>query len=172
MEEPADLARLRDLLSLRDGLDSFGLLLFDRPGVSGYDQTMANCLAFATTGGDGVHYGLLDTGEGIDNTSPVVMTVPMADNANRIVGNNLRHFLALGLASGYFVLEQLQYDYAGTCAALQLGDYRQHLSEAERSALALIAQEFCLEPWHDYQATLDALETHWGARPDGVRQVD
>ncbi len=42
----------------------------------GYWCTPSNSITFATTGGDGVHYGLLDIGSGFNDESPVVMTVP------------------------------------------------------------------------------------------------
>ena len=91
-------------------MESIGLLLHDRLDRAGYTCTPANAMTFASTGGDGVHFSLLDVGDGIGEDSPVVMTVPMASEPNRIAGENLRDFLSLGIRTGYFTLENLAYD--------------------------------------------------------------
>lgn len=74
-----------------------GLFLED-PGQQrtwDYDATPANSIAFASTGGDGVHFSALAVG--IGDAAPVVMTVPVAfDTPNHVVGGSLREFLALG----------------------------------------------------------------------------
>jgi len=77
-----------------------------------YDCTPVNTSVFASTGGDGVHYSILEIS---DLIQPVVMTVPMnagpsIKSSNRILGANLNEFLSLGYYNGWFPLEQLCYD--------------------------------------------------------------
>lgn len=77
-----------------------------------YDSTPTNVKVFATTGGDGVHYSLLEIS---DTIQPVVMTVPAnfgdtTAHYNIILGENLNEFLSLGYYNGWFPLEQLSYN--------------------------------------------------------------
>ncbi len=97
-----------------------GLGLLDIEPYGGtilYDPRMTptNTLAFATTGGDDVHFGMLLTDGGFGDASPIVMTVPMADkdpmNCNFIVGETLHDFLCLGCVHGFFSLEKLAYTW-------------------------------------------------------------
>lgn len=126
---------------------------FDYPT---YRSTPANSATFASTGGDGVHYGLLFGREMKEADPPVVMTVPMNfDLPNVIVGENLSEFLALGCRTGYFSLEQLVYESAGTILDLQSGDYYSDMPKEEIEMLSLIATEFDLSPW---KAPADRLE--------------
>lgn len=135
-----------------------------------YDQTPRNSVTFASTGGDGVHYGFLLRGSAIDEGSPVVMTVPMADQPNRVVGRDLRHFLGLGMRSGYFALEQLQYDFEATVAALDRGDFVV-LDSRERRALETIADVLVVRGWTDHGAELATLEAEFGAELDVPRDL-
>ncbi|MDP8927890.1 MAG: hypothetical protein M3O70_04720, partial [Actinomycetota bacterium] len=74
-----------------------------------YDATPVNATTFASTGGDGVHFSVVNVADGAD-AAPVVMTVPMVfDNPNHILAGSLREFLALGRWAGYFCLERLAY---------------------------------------------------------------
>jgi hypothetical protein len=75
-----------------------------------YFCTPLNTLTFATTGGDGVHYGLLQLPGFSNDELPVVMTVPMASQYNTLVAESLQEFLGLGYFVGWFSLEQLAYD--------------------------------------------------------------
>lgn len=80
----------------------------------GYFCTPKNSLTFASTGGDGVHFGMV---EGLNLTGvlgPIVMTVPMTDNNNIIVAEDLEEFFSIGYYVGWFGLEQLAYDLEGT----------------------------------------------------------
>jgi hypothetical protein len=77
-----------------------------------YDSSPINTEVFATTGGDGVHYSILDISE---NIQPVVMTIPMnfgdsMNDYNLIIGENLNEFLSIGFYNGWFSIEQLCYD--------------------------------------------------------------
>ena len=93
--------------------------------------------------------------------SPVVMTVPMAFGYDLqpvwVVGQNLREFLALGLDTGYFVLEQLAYD----------ADFPEEISRARgRSRYPLLdelAAEFGLLSWADERGRLDQLTVSYSS---------
>lgn len=76
-----------------------------------YFCTPLNTTCFAATGGDGVHYSILEISTDIQ---PVVMTVPMnfgpsIRDYNRILAENLSEFLSLGYYNGWFALEQCCY---------------------------------------------------------------
>ncbi len=148
-----DVARVRGE-DARYVFERAGLLLQppDEPLPVTYDATPREALTFASTGGDGVHFSAADSISG----AVIVMTVPMQfDRPNIVVGSNMREFLSLGCAAGYFGLEQLAYDYAATATALQGGatDYE----EAEQD-LALIRTRMDLTPWHAPRLRLDELQ--------------
>lgn len=89
----------------------------------------------------------------------VEMTVPMSfGEPNVVVGNELRDFLALGLRTGYFVLEKLVYDHD---AALTLLNEGFDLEGPARAALASIRESFGLVPWTNVRARPDALEVKY-----------
>jgi hypothetical protein len=167
--EPKDLSTLRSILAAAtaDAIDTLGLLGNDlKP--SGYDQTPAGCMTFAWTGGDGVHFSLADTGTGIGHTSPVVMTVPMQfDAPNLVVGRTLRDFLALGLPTGYFVLEQLAYDRSDFFG----GGVDPGLTPDQMTILDQIARTFEIRPWQDPERHLDALNRDFASLLAPARDV-
>jgi hypothetical protein len=77
-----------------------------------YHSSPTNTQVFAHTGGDGVHYSLLELSPDIQ---PVIMTVPMnfgdsMEDSNWVIGENLEEFLSLGYYNGWFPIEQLCYD--------------------------------------------------------------
>ena len=77
-----------------------------------YDSTPINTKVFAMTGGDGVHYSILEISEKIQ---PVVMTVPMnfgnsMKDCNIIIAENLNEFLSIGFYNGWFSIEELCYN--------------------------------------------------------------
>lgn len=121
-----------------------GLFLHRPLEDGGYDSTPCNCESFARTGGDGVHYNLLEINGEISDDSPVVMTVPMMfDNPNIIVGENLSEFLCLGCEVGYFALEQLAYDIKQTIQSIMNPG---PLDNDQAELLRLIREEFDLQP--------------------------
>ena len=103
---------------IADSMRSDGALLFGECGLIlvrplkrwEYSCTPINTLTFATTGGDGVHYGLLQFPGFTHDEQPIVMTVPMATEYNTVVAESLKEFLGLGYFVGWFSLEQLAYD--------------------------------------------------------------
>jgi len=163
-----DLSRLKAILEERqaisdEAVDTLGLLLASGLKRSDYDQTPENCVPFAYTGGDGVHFSFADSGEGISDSSPIVMTVPVQwSKPNSVVGRNLRDFLALGLRTGYFVLEGLQYDRDKWIKILSENRYLPGLNEMEIESLRLIERRFGIEPWKHPEAHFSELEASFG----------
>jgi hypothetical protein len=137
-----------------------GLCLEDPTQTRAWDYatTPLNSATFASTGGDGVHFSVLNTGEGNDS-APVVMTVPMAfDSPNHILGGDLREFLALGCRTGYLCLERLAYRWGHqeTLTRLQTG---QPPDDAEQAALLRhLTKEFGLQPWRDVERRVRELD--------------
>lgn len=122
-----------------------GLLLHRPLALGGYDSSPLDYLAFASTGGDGVHFSFPAGSNGI---GLVVMTVPMAfARPNVVVGENLGEFFSLGCRFGYFSLEQLAYDFFGTAEKIQ------H-TELQSPALASLSRQFDLNPWRNVHARL------------------
>lgn len=124
-----------------------GLILLAPPHRYEYWCTPINSLTFATTGGDGVHYGLLNVSGEFTDFSPVVMTVPACEKPNTIVGANLKEFLALGCRYGYFSLEQLVYQPSQTLEELHCRRTNPEGTREERSLLDRLSSEFNLQPW-------------------------
>lgn len=141
-----------------------GLFLCPNLDYPGYSSTPSNSATFASTGGDGVHFGFLFGGEFDGVEAPIVMTVPMNfDLPNVIVGSNIEEFLSLGCRTGYFSLEQIVYDPKNTILDLQSGDYYPDTTEEELRLLTLISDEFGLEPWHDPEQRLEQLRSQYHA---------
>jgi len=113
----------------------------------GTGATPTNSLTFAVTGGDGVHFGIVETNGEFTDFSPIVMTVPMCDTPNTIVGANLREFLALGCKFGYFALEQLIYAREETLRELALARFDPEADKKERALLQELISTFALAPW-------------------------
>ena len=114
-----------------------------RPLQSGaYPCTPTNTLSLASTGGDGVHFGLLNAR---DETAagPVVMTVPMAE-ANVVVAETLAEFLGIGSRMGWFELEQLAYDTPRTVAYYAAASAE--VSTQEQTFLDLVRTELRVAP--------------------------
>lgn len=144
--------------------DPIGLILLAPPRNYGYWCTPINSLTFAVTGGDGVHYGLLDVNGEFTDFSPVVMTVPTCDTPNTIVGANLREFLSLGCRFGYFALEQLVYQREDTLRELTLGRFDPEQGEDESRLLNNLTKAFNLKPWAAPRHRLEELEAVFGPR--------
>ncbi len=138
--------------------DPVGLILRAPPRNESYWCTPTNTLTFAVTGGDGVHYGLLSVNEEFTDFSPIVMTVPMCDTPNIILGANLKEFLALGCRYGYFALEQLVYQREETIRKLESARYDVEAEERELVLLKKIASAFALNPWTNPAQRLIELE--------------
>ncbi|MEV4642142.1 hypothetical protein AB0J80_32815 [Actinoplanes sp. NPDC049548] len=128
-----------------------------------YDVTPANSIMIASTGGDGVHFSALVTGSG--GSAPIVMTVPMAfDTPNHVLGSDLREFLALGRARGYFGLERLAYQWERPEAIAQLQADYEPTGSRQAEMLQLLIEEFDLQPWRDVGERLDELASAHSAQ--------
>lgn len=142
------------------GMGQLGLLLRSTLRWGGYWCTPENSLEFASTGGDGVHFSLVQINGSVTEESPVVMTVPAnsggAEHANAIVGSSLMNFLRFGLIRGYFAMEQLVYQRDLTLQAYSSADWQptenDHFSvgfgvdDRKRKVLQLVADELKTTP--------------------------
>jgi hypothetical protein len=135
-----------------------------------YDSTPINSKAFASTGGDGVHFSLIQENDEMSDESPVVMTVPMNyGNENLIVGSNVWDFLCLGCEVGYSFLELLSYGDSKSDEIYWLthpeewftslrSDPEPSLSiDIMMNLLALLRSEFDLQTWEDIEEKLQSL---------------
>lgn len=125
-----------------------------------YYPTPLNSITFATTCGDGVHFGFVKLDGLPDGSEPIVMTLPATDyvESNLIVGENLHEFLCLGCQFGYFELEQLVYDREDTLARLERPDPPDAKADY---LLSLLRTEFDLKPWTNFGERLDALNAKY-----------
>jgi hypothetical protein len=142
-------------------LDALGLIPFV-PAVRlwGYECTPLNSTTFARTGGDGVHFGFLHVDGADVDGSPVIMSTPIADEPNVIVGETFREFLALGCRKGYSSLEVL----ASRDGVRDFLRRQREPTELRRSALRTlraIQQEFNLEPWPNIPERLAELQDRY-----------
>jgi hypothetical protein len=156
----ADLDRLHDLAAeiAEAGDDAtsvfgdIGLFLAPSLGRATYDTTPMNSSTFASTGGDGVHFGLLHVEGKVVDTSPVVMTVPMCfGRPNAIVGETLREFLSLGALVGFWYLEHYVYSEAEFFAKCGAPETMDDLAD-------LIVADFDLVPWPDVRGHMTELQ--------------
>jgi len=141
------------------GLGGIGLLFHNDLTPNCYDCTPHNAWAFASTGGNGVHFSLLSAGAKIDSDSPVIVTNPPGYGESHVVGESLFDFLCFGVLRGYFALENLAYDLDLTLRAYTDPSWepteKDHHSvgfgvdEHKRQLLNFLAQRFELKPWTD-----------------------
>lgn len=139
--------------------DDIGLRLVHPLGSSRYDNcTPMNCTVFAHTGGDGVHYSLLERDGRINMDSPVVMTMPAY--CTFIVGETLHDFLCLGMEWGYFALEQIGYNVRElnlyleghpNASPAELAEITSSMYPTKRKVLDLLTARFNLRPWTDQE---------------------
>ncbi|WP_456294883.1 hypothetical protein M1D72_05830 [Vibrio sp. AK197] len=150
----------RDLYDGSESLyfDLIGLNLLKNPECWGYWCTPTNTVSFASTGGDGVHFGFLCESNEPTENSPIVMTIPCADVPNIIVGENLRDFLSLGCRCGYFGLEQIEYQPKIHIPLLDAQLYPDDMTSIEIGMLKLIESEFQLTPWLNHAGKLAELK--------------
>src|SRR5262245_25487922 len=78
------------------GFGSLGLILANQLERCGYWCTPQNALTFARTGGNGVHFSFIVLDGEVNESSPVVITIPNAfGEYNFIGGESLFDFLCL-----------------------------------------------------------------------------
>jgi hypothetical protein len=105
---------------------------------SPYESTPKNSVTFATTGGDGVHFGVLTDDKELNGRQPIVMTVPMVSK-NVILADTLDEFLGLGFHNGWFPLEQLVYSFDETIEYYSIQD--DSLTIEQKNFLDLLRNE-------------------------------
>ena len=152
--------------------DPIGLILRIPPEREGYWCTPLNCRTFARTGGDGVHYSLVSLSDAAPDQLPIVMTVPMSESPNVVVGESLREFLALGCRTGYFGLEGLVHVPEETLSALERGAYDPEAEEEERRLLTEISTTFKLTPWAKPRQRLRELHLRFHSLLERPRNLD
>jgi hypothetical protein len=152
--------RLLDFVEVpehRDMLEEAGLIIGPLDVLHIYQATPTNTVTFASTGVNGVHFGFLAMPNAPLDSSPVVMTVPLAAEPNHVVAGTLHEFLCLGCRQGWAFLEQLALDpewaisWYGTTDASMFP-----LSDP-------MARQLRLTPWPDVGGRLAELhEQHHG----------
>ena len=141
--------------------DPVGLILLTELKCHDYWCTPTNTVAFAHTGGDGVHYSFLCNSEMPSDNQPIVMTLPCADNCNIIVAENFIEFLSLGCRSGYFSIEQIEYRPKHHLAQLDSECYLPESNENKIRLLKSIESEFSLKPWPYHEKRLSELQLRY-----------
>ncbi|SDK20631.1 hypothetical protein SAMN05421823_102140 [Catalinimonas alkaloidigena] len=144
-----DFWRVDDLIKERYGtkwynhVDYCGLIPVRPLQNLNYFCTPRNSITFATTGGDGVHFGLMTEDNAEVSDGPVVMTVPMAPKNNVIVAETFAEFLSLGYHVGWSALEELVYDEEEAIAYFSKPD--PELDQEEQRFLTIIREELKIE---------------------------
>jgi len=140
---------------------ALGLTLMPKLELNLHDWcTPLSCYAFATTGGNGVHFSFLAQENRIGEVSPIVVTNPGSGmGQSHVVGENLFDFLCLGAIRGFFALEQLQYNLDLTLEVftnpnwLPTEDWHYavgySLNDHSQRLLDFLNQQFRLHPWSD-----------------------
>jgi hypothetical protein len=149
------------------GFGTLGLILDSRPRASAYSCTPKNCLSFAYTGGEGVHFSFVAQDGKATERSPIVITIPEAfDHPNFIGGESLFDFLCLGYHRGYFALENLDSDKCFEAYASEdwqpttESDYHVGyvLDNHQRDVLQFLIEELGLSPWKDLKRKFKHLQ--------------
>lgn len=149
------------------GIGYLGLILDSKPDGHRYEWcTPTNCQTFAGTGGEGVHFSLMQIDGTITAQSPIVVTTPGGgDGRSWIVGSDMRDFLSLGYHRGYFALEQLSGDQELTLTVFTTKDWQPSeswhdsvgytIGPHHQEILDLLIERFALRPWQDPQHFYD-----------------
>lgn len=155
------------------GFGSLGLILYSRPQHGGYWCTPTNTLAFAGTGGEGVHFSFLVEDNKVTEKSPVVITIPPAfDQPNFIGGESLFDFLCLGYHRGYFALETVPSEKFFEAYATGKWPLTEDkglppdwdwavgygVNEHQRKLLDFLIAELGLSPWKDLKRKFQRLQ--------------
>ncbi len=151
-------------------LSHIGLGLFENldgdPSEEGYYWcTPINCRVFAYTGSGGTHFSFLSNEGFVDDTSPVIATLPSDLGCTVVVGENLLDFLCLGCLRGFYCIEQINHKPNHPLFNSQnfQPNERQARSgfetnEAKEAILNYLRDELSLKPWSDVTNRLAFLE--------------
>ena len=118
-----------------------------------YHCTPVNSVTFGATGGDGVHFNLLTTGGG---QGAIVMTSPVGEIPNVVVGSSMAEFLRLGYYACFGWLGDLAYDLSS--AALGYHGNEQDLLEGGAELRDRLRDVFGLKPVEDVVKHLTVLQ--------------
>jgi hypothetical protein len=157
----------------RSGIDMLGVDFSRREDLKNGEYshcTPINSLAFAWTGGDGVHFSFLVQNGRIDADSPVIMTSPANSlDENLIAAGNFEKFLEFGLPRSLFGLEQLAYNLTETLHVYGKKDWKpttkEHYDvgyvpeEGEQDVINFVVESLQLKPFSYSEAEFQALQT-------------
>jgi hypothetical protein len=157
-------------LSLADiGLGLFETLDGDPSEEGYYWCTPTNCRVFAYTGGGGTHFSFLSLGGIVDETSPVIATLPSNLGCTVVVGENLLDFLCLGCLRGFYCIEQI--NHKPNQAFFNSQTFRPtekqarsgfETNAAKEAILGYIRHNLNLKPWSDVSERLAYLDEKYG----------
>ncbi len=160
-------ATKRYLSDFFPGFGPLGLILHPRLKRCGYWCDPTNCLTFASTGGDGVHFSFVVRDGKVTEKSPVVITVPVGfDHPNLIGGESLFDFLCLGYHRGYFALETASADAFFQAYASSEWQPTENwhyavgygVDEQQRRLLNFLIAKLGLRPWKDLKRKFERLQ--------------
>jgi hypothetical protein len=152
------------------------LILYSPPEHGGYHCTPTNTIAFAGTGGEGVHFSFLVEDGRVTEKSPIVITVPMDfGHPNHIGGESLFDFLCLGYYRGFFSMETVSSDRffeAYSSGKWPLSDVEGRpphwdysvgygVNERNRQLLDFLIAELGLSPWKDLKRKFHRLQKRY-----------
>lgn len=152
------------------GFGALGLILNRRLENGGYWCTPTNSLAFARTGGNGVHFSFLVRNGKVTRSSPVVVTIPCEfGQPNFIGGATLKDFLNLGYHRGYFAMETLaskKWFQPYSSAKWQPKEDRDYavgygVDVHQRMLLDYLIAELGLSPWTDLKRKFHRLQKQY-----------
>jgi hypothetical protein len=124
-----------------------------------------------------VHFSFLGHDTEINDTSAVIVTIPMAfDHPNFIVGESLYDFLCFGIYRGFFALEQLGNDFEETFVAYTDPNWQPMthghfwvglgVDDHKRGLLDFIVDRFGLVAWQDPKEKFERLQATYLQRLD------
>ncbi|MGV3541363.1 MAG: hypothetical protein ACO1OQ_16225 [Rufibacter sp.] len=157
-----DFWRVDDLIKERWGKQAYKFVDYCglypvRPLINyNYFCTPKNSLTFANTGGNGVHFSILNLAFLGENAEPVVMTVPMASINNVIIAEDLEEFFSLGYHVGWNALEQIVYNIEETVTYYSQPD--PEITYEQKAFLELIRHELPIKQKPLTQIRLKELE--------------
>lgn len=152
------------------GFSDLGLGVYSRPKREGYCCTPTNTLAFAGTGGNGVHFSFLVQNGKVTENSPIVITIPFnIDQPNFIGGESLFDFLCLGYHRGYFALESLPSEKCFEAYASGEWEPKEEfdwyvglgVNENQRRVLDFLIEQLGLSPWKNLKKRFDRLQKRY-----------
>lgn len=155
------LFHLEERLRRASASASIGLDLIDPPEHWDSAVTPRNTIAFAMTGGNGIHFSLVTSRGRVTEASPVVVTYPRNQgtefDTNYLLGDDLREFLSLACRCGYDILEDLPHTWDEVVEDLAEPDPEMDFEDTALQ-LATFRRELGLDQWRDVGTRLAELQ--------------